>query len=144
MISVARLCLAHSSCRRPTMKTVNFLISLHINIFEQVVHENVIMEQQILRLFQQPEYKLLNSIESNEEKSPWRMDDSSSTANVSLPSDDTYHEILLAKAPNQRASNISATMKSFPILVQILTLDYFGKKLLIPFLFLVSQGTYVD
>ncbi|KAL9391231.1 hypothetical protein Peur_015151 [Populus x canadensis] len=31
MIYVARLCLAHSSCRRPTMKTVNFLISLHIN-----------------------------------------------------------------------------------------------------------------
>jgi hypothetical protein len=31
MISVARLCLAHSSSRRPMMKTVNFLISLHIN-----------------------------------------------------------------------------------------------------------------
>jgi interleukin-1 receptor-associated kinase 1 len=35
MISVARLCLVHSSSRRPTMKMVRFLISLHIKILHK-------------------------------------------------------------------------------------------------------------
>ncbi|PNT21304.1 hypothetical protein POPTR_009G140300v4 [Populus trichocarpa] len=83
MISVARLCLVHSSSRRPTMKM-------------------------ILRLFQEPEYwlnmqrerdKLLNA-KSEEEKFTWRMDDSTSTVKSTLPVDDSYHEILPSEAPD--------------------------------------------
>ncbi|CAK7329423.1 unnamed protein product [Dovyalis caffra] len=64
MISLARLCLIHSSSRRPTMKM-------------------------ILRLFQEPEHwlnmqrerdKLLDGIKPKEEKFLWRMDDSASAA----------------------------------------------------------------
>ncbi|XP_011045458.1 PREDICTED: serine/threonine-protein kinase CDL1-like isoform X2 [Populus euphratica] len=84
MISVARLCLVHSSSRSPTMKM-------------------------ILRLFQEPEHwlnmqrerdKLRIAITSKEEKFTWRMDDSTSTAISTLPVDDSYIEILPSEAPD--------------------------------------------
>ncbi|KAH8498049.1 hypothetical protein H0E87_017100 [Populus deltoides] len=69
---------------------------------------NFALFEQILRLFQEPEYwlnmqrerdKLLNA-KSKEEKFTWRMDDSTSTATSTLPLDDSYHEILPSEAPD--------------------------------------------